>query len=161
MTTPTQPADRPSADRLPARSVPSREAMDAVRRLFPEIARHADETDALEAEGKPQPLSTSRATIVTRARIIDEAFARVKTDVMQLVAELSRCAGYLETVRKDRRLKDSTSEVFVGQTADWADGCLEYAAHANKILDRFITTPSAPPGTTPGNPPGARTEETK
>lgn len=52
-----------------------------------------------------------------------------------LAGSLAEAAGYLATVRTDRRCKDQFGEVFAGQTFDWAAGAEEIATKANALLE--------------------------
>ena len=52
-----------------------------------------------------------------------------------LVKELAKAAGYLASVRTDRKKTDTDGNVWALQTMDWAEGAVEYAASANAALE--------------------------
>ena len=49
-----------------------------------------------------------------------------------LVEELAKAAGYLASVRTDRKKTDTDGNVWALQTMDWAEGAVEYAASAKR-----------------------------
>jgi hypothetical protein len=86
----------PAPSAVPA-PVPTEAAMQAVRSLFPEIAKHADEVLDLESRGHPQPLATSRQTLLQRALVVDEAFAAHVAAASRAAVEGCQKAGFILT----------------------------------------------------------------
>jgi hypothetical protein len=62
----------------------------------------------------------------------------------RLVNLLAKSAGYLASVRTDRKLIRDGNE-YALQTMDWANGALEYAEAANAALETYDAAESANP----------------
>lgn len=62
---------------------------------------------------------------------------RLERQVTLLVDRLSECAGYLASVRTDRKIRDQFGDVFAGQTLEWAEGAAPIAAQANEVLEAY------------------------
>lgn len=69
-------------------------------------------------------------------RVIEADYCKhLKEHADKLAAALADAAGYLSSVRTDRKLKDQFGEVYLGQTEDWAAGAKEIAERANALLE--------------------------
>ena len=53
----------------------------------------------------------------------------------KLAAALADAAGYLASIRTDRKFRDQHGEVLLGQTKDWASAAKDFAATANALLE--------------------------
>lgn len=53
----------------------------------------------------------------------------------KLAAALADAAGYLSSVRTDRKIRDQHGEIYAAQTQEWADGAKEFAETANALLE--------------------------
>jgi hypothetical protein len=54
-----------------------------------------------------------------------------------LADALVKAAGYLASVRTDRKKTDTDGNVWALQTMEWAEGALEYAEAANAALETY------------------------
>jgi hypothetical protein len=61
---------------------------------------------------------------------------QLETENKMLVDALIKAAGYLASVRTDRKLIRDGDE-YALQTMEWANGALEYAETANAALDAY------------------------
>lgn len=58
----------------------------------------------------------------------------LKAHANSLAEALADAAGYLASVRIDRKCHDTHGEFYAAQTMEWAEGALEYAKKANALL---------------------------
>ena len=70
---------------------------------------------------------------------------RLEVENKMLVDALVKAAGYLASVRTDRKLIRDGDE-YALQTMDWAKGALEYAEAANAALETHAAAESANDG---------------
>lgn len=61
----------------------------------------------------------------------------VAKELAPILSALAKSAGYLNSVRSDRRCKDQFGDVFAGQTFDWAEGAKELAAEVTAIFEAW------------------------
>lgn len=66
---------------------------------------------------------------------IFEPMAKMERMNVALAAALAECAGYIASVRTDRRVRDTDGQVYCGQTRDWCSGAKDIAERANKLLE--------------------------
>ena len=67
---------------------------------------------------------------------------RLEVENKMLLDALVKAAGYLASVRTDRKLIRDGDE-YALQTMDWANGALEYAEAANAALETYDAAESA------------------
>lgn len=66
---------------------------------------------------------------MTNQQLIDHSKA--------LANQLAECAGYIASVRVDRRYKDPLDgTIYCGQTRDWAAGAKDISDRANQLLEK-------------------------
>lgn len=69
------------------------------------------------------------------ARQLEQERNAARRHADKLAAALADAAGYLASVRTDRRYEDpQDGAVYCGQTRDWADGAKQFADTANELL---------------------------
>jgi hypothetical protein len=73
---------------------------------------------------------------------------RLERENKTLADALVKAAGYLASVRTDRKLIRDGDE-YALQTMDWANGALEYAEAANAALETYDAAESANAGAMP------------
>ena len=68
---------------------------------------------------------------------------RLELENRRLVDLLAKSAGYLASVRTDRKKTDTDGNVWALQTMEWAEGAIEYAEEANAALEAYDEAESA------------------
>jgi len=62
---------------------------------------------------------------------------KLERENKMLADTLIKAAGYLASVRTDRKKTDTDGNVWALQTMEWAEGALEYAEAANAALETY------------------------
>lgn len=95
-----------------------------------------DETPRTDAAWHQFNESASAIPFRDHAQQLERERNEARRHADKLAAALADAAGYLASVRTDRRYKDPTDgTVYCGQTRDWADGAKQYAEKANALLE--------------------------
>lgn len=94
-----------------------------------------DQTPRTDAAWHQFNESASAIPFREHARQLERERNEARRHADKLAAVLADAAGYLATVRTDRRYKDEFGHVYCGQTRDWADGARQLSDRANAMLE--------------------------
>ncbi len=118
--------------------------LDTINTLYLELSQVATATTAKEialrklldgvdaviwGDARPTNYEPDRALALTTILKLRDDHAD------KLAAQLAECAGYLASVRTDRKTRDEHGEIYAAQTMEWAEGAAEIAERVNATLE--------------------------